>query len=261
MSILSESMLKDARKHRERAQTPTVSNNRNEEPVSDIFESGEYDSEPDENSTSGFSEDDIDSGGYSVGSSLDNIGGSGTSEQSHGSVRSQQHTTREPGQINFEARRTNGSSSGLDSELRRTAQPVLRRRGSWLDSQVKKLENRRGRRKQEETPGKKLTAVEAAQTREQAATIILWSTEQFDLIIQATTKGHVYQEIWSDITVDDADVLVHVLQQWAKDSTQGARLYREFLTWYDKARAGAIIGPRLAKTMMRYYSQGVSLMW
>ncbi len=65
--------------------------------------------------------------------------------------------------------------------------------------------------------------------------------------------------IWSSVTNDDAEVIVDILLQAGEVTVQGAIIVRKIIQYYDQARAGVILIPRIYRTIIYYWLKGISI--
>ena len=108
--------------------------------------------------------------------------------------------------------------------------------------------------------GKKLTDAEVLRLRPKLVEYVLWQAEHADQFIIATTSNHDPSiEIWGDITVDEAEIIVDYLLSRGKTDIRTAQAVRYASTLIDRLKLGLIIGPRAYKTAMIYIQRGFSI--
>src|SRR5258706_215350 len=80
---------------------------------------------------------------------------------------------------------------------------------------------------------------------------VMWTCDHLDDFIIATTKPNDENlRIWSSVTNDDAEVIVDILLQAGEVTVQGAIIVRKIIQYYDQARAGVILIPRIYRTII-----------
>lgn len=80
-----------------------------------------------------------------------------------------------------------------------------------------------------------------------------------DVAISAVTKGHRDVVIWSSIEQKDAYIVVDMLQQEAQHSLKAAAAVEYIMRMRLRIKAGQILLPRVAATLVYIFTTGVSI--
>jgi hypothetical protein len=104
-----------------------------------------------------------------------------------------------------------------------------------------------------------LTALEVTKNRQKLIIVVLWTSENMDNAIIAISKGHKPVEIWSNITHDDAEIIVDAMLEAGQKSIYAAERVRQVINYYAYARLGTILGPRSYLTLVHLFVEGISL--
>ena len=108
--------------------------------------------------------------------------------------------------------------------------------------------------------GRKLTDAEAIKLRPKLVEYVLWQSEHLDQHIIATTVGHDPTiEVWSDLTEDEAEILVDFIIARGKTDVRTANAVRYVSTFIDKIKVVLIVTPRMYKMAMVYWTRGFSI--
>ncbi len=140
---------------------------------------------------------------------------------------------------------------------------VKKTRSSWFDKQVNNLTNIARKAKPArvvKTGARKfLTIAEVQRDRQKLYTVIEWTTENMDVALKSISKGHEEVVIWSNMTSTDMYILTDFLMEQGQRIEIAATAVRQMVTYYDKARVGLIVGPRVYLTIMHLVDKGISL--
>lgn len=108
--------------------------------------------------------------------------------------------------------------------------------------------------------GKTLSDGEALRLRPKLIEYMIWQTEHLDQFIIATTTGHDPSiVIWSDLSVDEIEIIVDYLLSRAKSDARTASAVRYASVFLDRIKLGLIILPRVYYTVMAYVTRGLSI--
>ncbi len=107
--------------------------------------------------------------------------------------------------------------------------------------------------------GKTLTVLEVAKLRPKLIHAIEWQSEHADHFITATTKRHVAVVIWSDISMDDIEIIADFLLERGKSDVQTAIVVRAMAELLDKVKVGLVVLPRAWRTIAYYLQTGISI--
>jgi hypothetical protein len=104
-----------------------------------------------------------------------------------------------------------------------------------------------------------LTSAKATQQRDVLCQFFLDCTDNMDVAISAVTKGHRDVVIWSSIEQKDAYIVVDMLQQEAQHSLKAAAAVEYIMRMRLRIKAGQILLPRVAATLVYIFTTGVSI--
>lgn len=108
--------------------------------------------------------------------------------------------------------------------------------------------------------GKTLSDGEALRLRPKLIEYMIWQTEHMDQFIIATTVGHDPSiVIWSNLSVDEIEIIVDYLLSRAKFDARTASAVRYASVFLDRIKLGLIILPRVYYTVMAYVTRGLSI--
>jgi hypothetical protein len=155
--------------------------------------------------------------------------------------------------------------TGSDSSTYQPVQPKRKRntvRGVY-EQYKEALRGDRGTGQKEEkkkATGAKLTDSEVIRLRPKMVELVLWQTEHMDQFIIATTRGHNPNIIiWSDMTPEEAEIIVDYLMSRGKVDARFAVAVRQAAQFMDRLRLALIIMPRMYATFMTYMQNGISI--
>lgn len=163
--------------------------------------------------------------------------------------------------IGTEPEPTYGSDSSVDQPVqpkrkRNTVRETFEAYREAFKGDKKTVESDKKKR----PAGSKLSDAEAIRLRPKLVELVIWQTEHMDQFIIATTRGHNPNIIiWSNITPDEAEIIVDYLIARSKVDARFAVAIRQAATFMDRLRLALIIMPRMYATFMVYMQTGISI--